>query len=188
MMVKLEFNLNPYYSLIVIPLTNKNSLYKSSVFFSSGNETNVENEKTIEQKNREKLCKELCFKIMQRIFKTYLNINLFEDSFYSSIEIPASPFFLVTIEYSVGWQLTTESTFMPEINILSETTVIDGKIDSHYDKLYFNETINKKNNVIKIIELYNKRILNIVLEFIKETKYFTLTISTIQIIVLQFLH
>ena len=49
--------------------------------------------------------------------------------------------------------------------------------------MYFNETINKNNNDIKIIELYNKRILNIVLEFIKETKYFTLTISTIQIIV-----
>ena len=180
MMVKLEFNLNHILALTDTPLTNKNSLYKSSIFFSE-NETNVENEKnekTIEQKNREKLCKDLCFKIIQRIFKTYLNINLFEDSFYSSIEIPASPFFLVTIEYSVGWELTTESTFMPEINILSETTVIDGKIDSHYDKLYFNETINKKNNVIKIIELYNKRILNIVLEFIKETKYFTLTIST----------
>ena len=49
--------------------------------------------------------------------------------------------------------------------------------------MYFNETINKNNNVIKIIELYNKRILNIVLEFIKETKYITLTISIIQIIV-----
>ena len=177
MMVKLEFTLNTFLFLIDIPLTNKNSLYKSSVF-PSENETNIENEKNIEQKNREKLCKELCFKIMQRIFKTYLNINLFENSFYSSIEIPVSPFFLVTVEYSVGWELTTENTFKPEINVLSETTVIDGKIDSHYDKLYFNETINKKNNVIKIIELYNKKILNIVLEFIKETKYFTLTIST----------
>ena len=175
MMVKLEFTLNYFLYFSDIALTNKNSLNKSSIFLSEENSTN---EKTLEQKNREKLCKELCSKIMKRLFKTYLNINLFEDSFSSSVTIPASPFFLVTIEYTVGWELTTENTFKPETNILSETTVIDGNIDSHYDRLYYNETINHNNNVIKIIELYNKRIINIVLELIKETKYFTLTIST----------
>ena len=175
MMVKLEFTLNYFLYFSDIALTNKNSLNKSSIFLSEENSTN---EKTLEQKNREKLCKELCSKIMKRLFKTYLNINLFEDSFSSSVTIPASPFFLVTIEYTVGWELTTENTFKPETNILSETTVINGNIDSHYDRLYYNETINHNNNVIKIIELYNKRIINIVLELIKETKYFTLTIST----------
>ena len=175
MMVKLEFTLNYFLYFSDIALTNKNSLNKSSIFLSEENSTN---EKTLEQKNREKLCKELCSKIMKRLFKTYLNINLFEDSFSSSVTIPASPFFLVTIEYTVGWELTTENTFKPETNILSETTVINGNIDSHYDRLYYNETINHNNNVIKIIELYNKRIINIVLELIKEIKYFTLTIST----------
>jgi len=175
MTVKLEFTLNTFLFLTDIALTNKNSLNKSSIFSLEENSTN---EKTIEQKNREKLCKELCSHIMNRLFKTYLDINLFEDSFSSSVTIPASPFFLVTIEYTVGWELTTENTFMPETNILSETTVINGKIDSHYDRLYFNETLNSNKNVIKIKELFNKRIINIVLELLKETKYFTLTLST----------
>ena len=74
MMVKLEFTLNYFLYFSDIALTNKNSLNKSSIFLSEENSTN---EKTLEQKNREKLCKELCSKIMKRLFKTYLNINLF---------------------------------------------------------------------------------------------------------------
>ena len=83
------------------------------------------------------------------------------------------------MEYSVGLDLTNENFFKPEKNILSETKVLNGKFDSHYDRFYFkNETINNNNNVIKIVELYDKRLLNIILEFTKEIYNFTLITST----------
>ena len=70
--------------------------------------------------------------------------------------------------------LTTENIFKPKKNILSETTVLDGKIDSHYNRFYFQ----KNNSFFKLVELYNKRVLNLILEFKNETKDFTLTISS----------
>ena len=73
--VKLEFILNYFeYNFI---LDNIN------LQFFSENEPKEKNEKTTNKK-REKLSKEIFFKIMQRKFKTYLDIN----SFYSSIVIP----------------------------------------------------------------------------------------------------
>ena len=178
MIVKLRFTLSIILYIKDIALTDENSYYKT--YIDSLKDYLIEKDKKIiQQKNREKLSKATCSKIMESIFNTFLDQTLFEDPYYSSIIIPSSPFFLVTVEYTVGLDLTFENIFKPERNVLSETTVIDGKIDSHYDRFYFlNEKINKNNNVIKIIELYNKRVIEFVLELMKETKYFTLTIST----------
>ena len=178
MMVKLRFTLSFILYLNDIPLTDTNSYNKT--YIGSLKDYLIEKDKKIiQQKNREKLSKEICSKIMESIFNTFLNQTLFEDPYYSSIIIPASPFFLVTVESTVGLDPTFDNIFKPERNVLSETTVIEGKIDSHYDRFYFlNEKINKNSNVIKIIELYNKRVIELVLELMKETKYFTLTIST----------
>ena len=75
MIVKLEFILNYFeYNFI---LDNIN------LQFFSENEPKEKNEKTTNKK-REKLIKEIFFKIMQKKFKIYLDIN----SFYSSIVIP----------------------------------------------------------------------------------------------------
>jgi hypothetical protein len=68
MIVKLEFILN---------------IILFWIQFFPENEPKEKNEKTTNKK-REKLSKEIFFKIMQRKFKTYLDIN----SFYSSIVIP----------------------------------------------------------------------------------------------------
>ena len=111
---------------------------------------------------------------MKKIFKTVLDINLFDDGFYSSVIVPVSPFLLVNVEYSVGLSLTTENIFKPKKNILSETTVLNGKFDSHYIRYYFQNN----NSFFKLVELYNKRVLNMILEFKNETKDFTLTISS----------
>ena len=72
MIVKLEFILNIILFWIIL-------IFK---FFQKMNQKE-KNEKIINKK-REKLSKEIFFKIMQRKFKTYLDIN----SFYSSIVIP----------------------------------------------------------------------------------------------------
>ena len=178
MTVNLRFTLDFILFVNDIALTDKNSYNK--IYIDSLKDYLIEKgKKIIEQKNREKLSKATCSKIMESIFNTFLNQTLFEDPYYSSIVIPASPFFLVTVEYTVGLDLTFENLFKPERNILSETTIIEGKIESHYDRFYFlNEKINKNSNIIKIIELYNKRVIELVLELMKETKYFTLTIST----------
>ena len=113
------------------------------------------------------------------MFGSNFDINLFEgDRFFSSVKIVVSPFIITTISKSVGLVISIENFFHPENIILSETTIKEGKIVNHQDGLDYLEghaLIN--NDVLKMIELYNKRITDMALNF-GINKDFTLTIST----------
>jgi len=175
MIVKLEFPLSLLNYAIDENLDDENSIYKSTLPLY---------EYYLEEKNKQKkgetYSKSSCEIIIKNIFKTNLDVDLLNESYYNSAIIPASPFLLVSLEYTVGMDLSTQNFFKPEKNILSETKVIDGKIDSHYDRFYFkNEFLNNNNNIVnKIVELYDKKVLNMVLNLTSEIKNFTLTIST----------
>ena len=178
MEVKLHFNLNVTLYFNDIALSNTNSLKRNNI--SSLEKYLLEREKQlVTQKNREKIAKETCYEIMKNVFDTYLDVELFEgDTFLSSIINPISPFIITTVSYTVGLVMTIENFFHPESIILSETTIKNGKIVYHKDGLDYldgNALIN--NDVLKMIELYNKRITDTALDFGMD-RDFTLIIST----------
>ena len=176
--VELHFILDIHLYFNDIALSSTNSLKRNEI--SSLEEYLLErNNKLIEQKNREKIAKEICYEIMKNVFNTYLDVDQFEgDSFLSSIINPISPFIIITVSYSVGLVMEIENFFHPESVILSETTIKKGKIVNHQDGLDYldgNALIN--NDVLKMIELYNKRITDMALDF-GMARDFTLIIST----------
>lgn len=177
MFVKLQFPLNIALYIMDYKLTGYNSLNRSNI--SSLGQYLTEKEKQIsEQQNRMNKLKTICSEIMGNIFKTSLDLNLFGDPFFSSFKIPSSPYFIVTISSSVGLELITDNVFLPEKNILSETTVKDGKIDSHYDGLDFLKgKLYVHFDLMKIVESYDKIVEDMALKFGNENDY-TLTVST----------
>ena len=176
--VKLHFNLNISLFFHDIALTNTNSLERNNI--SSLDKYLVEREKLLtEQKNREKIAKETCVQIMEKVFDTDLDISLFEgDTFLSSLIVPISPFVITTVSYTVGLVMEIENFFHPLSIILSETKIKEGKIIEHKDGLdYLEGNALISNDVLKMIELFNKRITDMALEFGTD-KDFTLIIST----------
>ena len=176
MEVKLHFILNISLYFNDIALSSRNSLNRDNI--TSLKEYLKERDKKInEQKIRERLAKETCSIIIKKMFGSNFDINLFEgDRFFSSVKIVV--FYYTTVSKSVGLVISIENFFHPESIILSETTIKEGKIVNHQDGLDYLEghaLIN--NDVLKMIELYNKRITDMALNF-GINKDFTLTIST----------
>ena len=176
--VKLHFILNVTLYFNDIALSNKNSLKRSNI--SSLEKYLIERDKQlIEQKNREKIAKETCVEIINKVFDVDLNISLFEgDAYFSYVIVPISPFIVTTVSYTVGLVMKIENFFHPHSVILSETTIKNGKIVEHNDGLdYLEGTALINNDVLKMIELYNKRITDMALAF-GIYRDFTLIIST----------
>ena len=178
MEVKLHFILNITLYFNDIALSIKNSLNKTSI--PELEEYLIEKEKKIkDQKNREKIVKEICKKIMKNMFNIDLDADLFEgDSFFSSIIVPISPFIVTKVSYVVSYVMKIENFFHRESIIISETNFKDGKIVSHQDGLDYlegNALIN--NDVLKMVEYYNKRMTDKILDIGLDGD-FTLTIST----------
>ena len=177
MIVYLHFNsiINSYYSGIA--LTYNNSLNKSNIPELKENSKDEE-ENIIEQNYRITKAKEKCSKIMKDIFNNSLDMSLLNDSSYNFISVPVSPYLLVTISYSVEKELKKENIFQSESNVLSETTIKKAIISEHFNGLDFLKgKIVLRNNIFKIIELYNKRLKDIIFKFGAEFNY-TLIIST----------
>ena len=178
MEVKLHFILNISLYFNDIALSSRNSLNRDNI--TSLKEYLKERDKKInEQKIRERLAKETCSIIIKKVFGANFDINSFEgDRFFSSVKIVVSPFIIISVSKAVGLVISIENFFHPESIILSETTIKEGKIVNHQDGLDYLEghaLIN--NDVLKMIELYNKRITDMALNF-GINKDFTLTIST----------
>ena len=90
-----------------------------------------------------------------------------------------STVFSVTVSYSVGQGISTEKLFYPEKYLISETKVVEGKINYHSDGLnLLDGKINVDNKLYKLLEAYNKDISNLILEFGIETDNYILTVST----------
>ena len=178
MEVKAHFTLNITLYFNDIALSYYNSLNKTNI--SSLEEYLLERDKKlVEQKNRVKNAKEIAVKIMNDFFDTDLNIDNFEgDSFLSSIVVPVSPYIISAVSVSVGLVMEVENFLHPETVILSETTIRNGIIVDHKDGLDFldgNALIS--NDVLKMIEQYNKKITDIAID-LKSDRDFTLIIST----------
>ena len=166
MEVKLHFNLNVHLYFNDIALSSNNSLKRKDID-SLKKYLEEKDAIIIEQKKREEIAKEICSIIMKSLFDKDLDINSFEgDRFYSSVTTSVPPFIVPKISYTVGLVIRIENFLHPESIILSETTIKDGKIVDHKDGLDYlegNALIN--NDVLKMIELYNKRITDIYKNF-----------------------
>ena len=178
MEVKAHFILNVTLYFHDIALSYDNSLNKTNI--SSLKEYLLEREKKlVEQENRVKNAKEIAVKIMKKVFDTYLDIDKFDgDSFLSSIVQPISPYIISVVSVSVGLIMDVENFLHPESVILSETTIRNGKIVDHKDGLDFLEgNALISNDVLKMVEQYNKKITDIAID-LKLERDFTLIIST----------
>ena len=178
MEVKLNFILNISLYFSDIALSGTNSLKRNDI--PSLEEYLLErNKQLVEQRNRENIAKESCKQIMKKVFDADLDLDQFEgDAFLSTIINPISPFIVTTVSYTVGLVMKIENFFHPESVILSEIRIKNGKIVYYQDGLDYlegNALIN--NDVLKMIELYNKRITDIALDFGID-RDFTLIIST----------
>lgn len=176
MRVEITFKLDMILYLRDIKLDQKNSLN------STENELITEyleemNRKLNSQLKRIDQAKQVFSKIAKNLFDTTINLDGNEFTYSEIIMIP--PCLMVSISYEVGLEISTEQFFETENNILSETKIIKGKIDSHYDGFDLIEgKVNLDNNVLKYFDLYNKKIEEIIVRFGLETESFSLTIST----------
>ena len=178
MTVKLEFKLNHLLYFTDKSLDSDNSLYKD-------NQSSLVkyfeelNKKMAEQKKRKMLAKQTISQIVENVFSSSIDITLFDEDFFDSETKFVPPCLTLTVSYSVGQEISTEKLFYPEKYLISETKVVEGKINYHSDGLnLLDGKINVDNKLYKLLEAYNKDISNLILEFGIETDKYILTVST----------
>ena len=178
MTVKLEFELNLSLYWTDIALSGKNSLIKSEE--ESLKEYLEElNQKYINLQERQIKTKENIELIMKKMFDITININFDSDELIYSETVLVPPCITVTITAAFGLEISSESYFEKEDIELSKTKVINGKIDFHSDGIdLLNDNIKLDNNILKILELYNKQIENLILDFGIETESYLITVGT----------
>ena len=179
MTVKLKFTLDQLLYLTDIALTSLNSRNKDSQtnLVEYNREMNI---KLAKQKERQILAKQAITRIVKKMFDFTIDIELMDEQYIYSQTFSVPPF-TVTVSWAVGLEYSTEKYFQSKGDILSETKVIKGKINAHTDGLnLFDGKINIDNkylNILKVLDAYNKKINNMVLEFGLETDYYTVTVS-----------
>jgi hypothetical protein len=180
MTVEILFKRDPFLYLKDIKLNDQNSLRSSNIELISKYLEEID-KKSNSQMNRVMAANQIFGKIAENLFDTTINLNSYEFTYSEVIIFP--PYLMVTISYEVGFEISTEQFFDTENNILSETKIIKGKIDSHYDGFDLlngnvNVNVNIDNNLLKYLDLYNKNIQEIILSFGLETESCSITVST----------
>ena len=177
MIVNITFELDLILYWTDIALTGSNSLIKNEDE-SLKEYVDEMNRDYLELQKRQIKTKVNIEKIMRKMFDTTIDIK-FEDELNWSETIFIPPCSTVTISTSFGMEISTKTHFKPGETKISETYVINGKIDVHSDGLnLLNKNIYMNNEAIKILDLYNKQIQDLVLEFGIETDSYSVTFST----------
>ena len=177
MIVNIAFELDLILYWTDIALTGSNSLIKNEDE-SLKEYVDEMNRDYLELQKRQIKTKVNIEKIMRKMFDTTIDIK-FEDELNWSETIFIPPCSTVTISTSFGMEISTKTHFKPGETKISETYVINGKIDVHSDGLnLLNKNIYMNNEANKIIDLYNKQIQELVLEFGIETDSYLVTFST----------
>ena len=100
--------------------------------------------------------------------------NMFINSYTSFV--PTC--FIVTATYAVGLELSTEKLFQPIENILSETKVVNSKIESHlYGLSLLNRRVRVDNAILILIILFNKQMKEISMNFEIENYFYTFSLT-----------
>ena len=176
MTVKLEFELSISLYVYDFALTSINSLIKNNqpslVKYYQELEADLKM-----QNERESLARQAIIRIVDILFGTTVDLNLFKGSNICSATFSVPPF-TITISYSVGLELSTEQFFKFTGTMTSETTVINGVIKSHVDGTsLLNGKIDLDNNIVKLLEAYNQNISKLVVEFGLKTDSYTVTVG-----------
>ena len=135
------------------------------------------NKKEIEKTERLTQVREAIDSIVKIMFDTTIRLN-YDELVYSEVML-VPPCFVLTISYKVGLGKSAILFFEPEKIQLSETKVINGKIDSHLDGL---DILNGKkyidSMIIRLLDLYNKNIKEKILNFGLEQESYIIIVST----------
>ena len=178
MRVDIEFFLNLPLFWTDIALSKENSLYKLQQE-SLKEYIKSLNKKYILLKERQIKTKKLIENIMKKMFDTTIDINFYEDDLMYSETVFVPPCATVTITAALGIEISTESIFEKQDIELSKTKVVNGKIEFHSGGInLFGDETNLNNNILSILDLYNKRIEDIILNFGFESDSFSVSIGT----------
>ena len=118
--------------------------------------------------------------IIKQIFDATISFGIPQLSGSQTIYIP--PSFLLTASYSVAIETSVSKFFKPEKYIIGENIVQKGKIIRKFDGyelLKGNNNNNPDNNLLKMVESFNKELENTILEMkILENEICSITVST----------
>ena len=137
-------------------------------------------QQTIKQNQRKAQAIEKANKILNNLFKKTLKTDFeYSQNIYTEI-IPIPPFLLVTISIAVGYTDSTENYLVPEDDeqILSKFISINGGIELDTDNFkVLGDNIEVDSLILKCIQLYNKKVNDLLLTLGLDNDYFSLKIS-----------
>ena len=117
--------------------------------------------------------------IVKQLFDYTISL---ENKFIShSKTIPIGPYFKLTISYSESIEISASKFFKPEEFILSETGIVQGKINYHQDGFELLSQLEniKDQNTRKVIESFNLKMENVFIELtILDYESISVTVST----------
>lgn len=176
--IKLKRDLRIYFNGII--LNYENSLNKSDIKeLKDYNEES--NQQTIKQNQRKTQAIEKANEILFKLFKKTLQTDFeFSQNIYTEI-IPFPPFLLITITISVGYTDSTENYLEPEDDEITLTKFIsfNGGIELDSDNFeIFDGNIEVDSLIFNIIQLFNKKVNDLLFTLGLGNDYFSLRIST----------
>lgn len=177
MKVNIKFSRDLSIYFYGVMLTYENSLNKSDI-----KELKDYNEKLqiIKQNERKAQAVQKANKILKKLFgKTLKSDFEYSENILTQI-IPIPPFLLVTISIAVGYTDSTENYLEPEDDeqILSKFKSINGGIKLDTDNFeILGDNTEVDNLILKCIQLFNKKVNDVLLTIGLDEESFSLTIS-----------
>lgn len=165
MTVKIRFEMSHDLYFNDIALKDDNSLIKSEQESLKGYIEEM-NQQYISLRSRQMKTEEYIERIMKKMFDIPTKIDIESDQLIYSETMFIPPCMTVTITAAFGLEISNETFFKSEGIELSKTKIINGKIDLHSDGIdLLGGKIYIDNQEIQILELYNKQIEDLIMEF-----------------------
>ena len=173
--IKFARDLSIYFHGVM--LTDKKSLNKSEI---NGLNSYNNEQQIINQNKRKSQAIETANKILQNLFGKVLKVDFGYSLNIFTQTIPIPPFLLVTMSISVGYTDSSDNYFIPEDDEIILNKIISnmGVIESNQDCFSnLDVSIEPNNLILKVVNLYNKKIEDILLNMQLDKESFSLTIS-----------
>ena len=190
--IQIKFlGLNPQFFMKVnIKLARDLSIYSKGIMLTKENSLNKSNipelkdikddQKIINQNKRKIQAVETSNKILLKLFGKTLNWDIEGSQNIFTQMIPVSPFLLVTVSFVVGYEDSTENYFGLEDDetVLSNFLSVHGgiELESHGFSI-LGGNLEANNLILKLIQLYNKKVNDALITIGLDNEVFSVTIS-----------